>query len=167
MFLKYLCMVVVTTMHQTLLTLHSLNRWLVLISLIYTIGACWNGYRSGKIFSASDNTARHLTATISHIQLLLGLYLYMISPIVKFNVAEAGGTGLVSEHTFFRLVHISLMVISILVITIGSARAKRAVSDRLKFKTVLVWFSIALLIILVAIPWPFSPLAVRPYFRSF
>jgi MFS-type transporter involved in bile tolerance (Atg22 family) len=91
----------------------------------------------------------------------------MISPIVKFNVAEETVTGMVSEHTFFRLIHISLMVISILVITIGSARAKRAEMDRLKFKILLIWFSIALLIILMAIPWPFSPLANRPYFRSF
>jgi hypothetical protein len=154
-------------MHQTLLILHSLNRWLVLMSLLFTIYICWKGYRSGRVFSGLDNTARHLTATISHIQLLLGLYLYLISPIVKFNVAEAENTGLVSEHLFFRLVHISLMVISVVLITIGSAKAKRAAGDQLKFKTVLIWFSIALLVILIAIPWPFSPLAHRPLFRSF
>jgi MFS-type transporter involved in bile tolerance (Atg22 family) len=98
---------------------------------------------------------------------LLGLYLYLISPIVKFNVADGGEAGLVSEHTFFRFVHISLMVISVVLITIGSAKAKRATTDRLKFKTILIWFSIALLIILIAIPWPFSPLASRPFFRTF
>lgn len=154
-------------MHKTLLTLHSLNRWLVLASLLYMLYICWNGYRSKKIFSGLDNTARHLTATISHVQLLLGLYLYLISPIVKFNVAEGEGERLVSEHLFFRMIHISLMIISVVLITIGSAKAKRAVSDQLKFKTVMLWFSLALLIILIAIPWPFSPLATRPYFRSF
>ncbi|MCF0051006.1 hypothetical protein LXM25_13110 [Dyadobacter sp. LJ53] len=154
-------------MHQTLLTLHSVNRWLVLLSLLFTIAICWNGYRSRKKFSGFDNTVRHVTATISHVQLLLGLYLYMISPIVKFNVAEGEAAGLVSEHLFFRLIHISLMVVSVLIITIGSAKAKRAVNDHLKFKTVLIWFSIALLIILIAIPWPFSPLVGRPYFRTF
>jgi hypothetical protein len=154
-------------MHQTLLILHSINRWLVLISLIYVIWTAWTGIRSDRRFSASDNTARHLTATIAHIQLLLGLYLYMISPIVKFNVAEAGGAGTVSEHTFFRFVHISLMVMSVVIITIGSAKAKRLDTDLLKFRTLLLWFSIALLVMLIAIPWPFSPLANRPFFRSF
>jgi hypothetical protein len=154
-------------MHQTLLILHSLNRWLVLISLLFTIYICWKGFRSKKVFSGVDNTARHLTATISHIQLLLGLYLYMISPIVKFNVAEGEGIGFVSEHLFFRLIHIFLMVISVVLITIGSARAKRVESDQLKFKTLLLWYSIALMVIVIAIPWPFSPLASRPYFRSF
>lgn len=154
-------------MYQTLLILHSINRWLILVSLIYVIWTAWDGIRSDRRFSSTDNTARHLTATISHIQLLVGLYLYMISPIVKFNVGEASGGAMVSESTFFRFVHIALMVISVVIITIGSAKAKRMETDILKFRTLLLWFSIALLIILIAIPWPFSPLANRPYFRSF
>lgn len=154
-------------MHQTLLTLHSINRWLVLASLVYTIFISWKGYQANRAFSGSDNTARHLTATIAHIQLLLGLYLYMISPIVKFDVADGTATGMMGEHLFFRLVHIGLMVIAVVIITIGSASARRVGIDKLKYKTVLLWFSIALLIILIAIPWPFSPLVQRPFFRSF
>lgn len=68
-------------MYKTLLILHSLNRWLVLLSLLFTIYICWKGYRSKKVFSRFDNTARHVTATISHVQLLIGLYLYMICQI--------------------------------------------------------------------------------------
>jgi len=154
-------------MHQTLLILHSINRWLVLASLFYAIGTAWTGLRSGAAFSSRHNAVRHITATISHVQLLLGLSLYMISPVVKFNVAEAVGTAFVSEHMFFRVVHIAAMVAAVVMITIGSAKAKRATADRQKFGTMLVWFAIALLIILAAIPWPFSPLANRPYFRSF
>jgi uncharacterized membrane protein YozB (DUF420 family) len=152
------------TMYHALLILHSLNRWLVLISLIYAIWTAWNGYRFNKPFSRSDDTLRHVTATISHIQLTLGLCLYVISPIVKF---ETGGTGVFTEHTFFSIIHTALMAISVVVITIGSARAKRIEADQLKFKTILIWFSVALLILLIAIPWPFSPLTSRPYFRSF
>jgi hypothetical protein len=152
-------------MHQTLLILHSINRWLVLASLLYAIGIALAGLRSGRAFSATTNAVRHITATIAHVQLLLGLSLYMISPVVKFDVA--GTTGLVSEHLFFRLIHIAFMVIAVVVITIGSAKAKRVSSDREKFRTMLVWFTIALIIILAAIPWPFSPLVNRPYFRSF
>ena len=154
-------------MHQTLLILHSINRWLVLASLFYAIGIALSGLRSGRAFSDTDNVVKHVTATIAHVQLLLGLSLYMISPVVKFDVAETVGTGLVSEHTFFRLVHIALMAIAVVMITIGSARAKRIGADKEKYRTMLVWFAIALLIILVAIPWPFSPLVNRPYFRSF
>lgn len=149
-------------MYHTLLILHSINRWLVLISLVYAILTAWKGYRSNKAFSRQDNTIRHVTATVSHIQLTIGMLLYMVSPIVKF---ETGGTGLMSEHTFFSVLHTALMAVSVVIITIGSARAKRMEDNRAKFKTMLIWFSLALLIIMVAIPWPFSPLAHRPYYR--
>lgn len=154
-------------MHQTLLTLHSLNRWLVLTSLVYAIVLAVNGYRKDRPFSKADNAVRHWTATISHIQLILGIYLYLISPIVRLNLLELDSGKLVSEQTFFRFIHISLMITSVVLITIGSAKAKRAETSKLKFRTMLMWFSIALLVILVAIPWPFSPLASRPFFRSF
>jgi hypothetical protein len=57
------------------------------------------------------------------------------------------------------------MFSAIIVITIGSAMAKRKATDRERFKTMLTWYAIALLIIFLAIPWPFSPFANRPYFR--
>src|SRR3712207_6928027 len=56
---------------------------------------------------------------------------------------------------------------AIVLITIGSASAKRQSADQQKFKTMLIWFSVGLVVILVAIPWPFSPLAARPYLRLF
>ncbi|GGN12837.1 hypothetical protein GCM10010967_56060 [Dyadobacter beijingensis] len=154
-------------MYQTLLILHSINRWLVLASLIYAIWTGWAGLRSGRAFTPSNNTLRHVTATIAHVQLLLGLYLYMISPVVKFATGAVTGENLVSDHTFFQLIHSAWMVVAVVIITIGSAKAKRAAADAQKFRIMLVWFAIALIVILAAIPWPFSPLANRPYFRSF
>jgi hypothetical protein len=61
--------------------------------------------------------------------------------------------------------HITMMVIAITVLTIGSAKAKRKPDDQQKFKTMAIWFTIALVIILTSIPWSFSPLIARPNFR--
>jgi drug/metabolite transporter (DMT)-like permease len=69
------------------------------------------------------------------------------------------------DFTFFSLIHIALMFAAIIVLTVGSAMAKRQGSDRQKFRTMLMWFIFALVIILIAIPWPFSPLAKRPLIR--
>jgi hypothetical protein len=154
-------------MHQLLLALHSLNRWFVLLFLAYAIFLAVRGYFGSKVFDEHDNMIRHVTATVSHVQLLLGLSLYMISPIVKFNGAGASASTWIDEHLFFRYVHISMMVISVVFVTIGSARAKRMETDRSKFGTMLLWFSLSLLLICIAIPWPFSPLAGRPFLRSF
>lgn len=152
-------------MHQSLLICHSLVRWLVLVSLIYSIYSAYKGYYSKLSFTKKDNLVRHWTATIAHIQLIFGILVYVQSPILKYfwkNFKE----GIENKDTaFFGLIHIILMLAAIVVITIGSALAKRKFSDASKFKTILIWFSIALIIIFIAIPWPFSPLANRPYFR--
>jgi hypothetical protein len=152
-------------MYQTLTFYHSIFRWLVLASLIFAIYRAYKGYNTKAQFSKTDNAVRHWTATIAHIQLIIGIILYTQSPIIKYfwkNFSEAIHH---LDNVFFGLVHIILMLIAIILVTIGSAMAKRKTTDKEKFKTMLVWFSISLLIIFLAIPWPFSPLAHRPYFR--
>lgn len=152
-------------MYQTLLVFHSFIRWFVLVSLLYSIYIAYKGYSQKLSFTKKDNLIRHWTATITHIQLIFGILVYVQSPIVKYfwkNFKEAVQN---LDAAFFGIIHITLMLIAIVFITIGSALAKRKLSDEQKFKTMLVWFSIALIIIFIAIPWPFSPLANRPYLR--
>lgn len=152
-------------MYQTLLFCHSILRWLVLGSLLYSIFRAYKGYSTNSIFTKADNSVRHWTATIAHIQLVFGILIYIQSPIVKYfwkNFKEGIQN---TEIVFFGLLHIFLMLSAIVLITTGSALAKRKVNDTDKFKTMFVWFSIALIVIFIAIPWPFSPLANRPYFR--
>lgn len=152
-------------MYQTLTFLHSQTRWLVLISLLYAIFRAFKGYFSDQKFTGTDNSVRHWTATIAHIQLIIGMIFYLRSPVIQYfwkNFNEAKDS---LEHLFFGLIHIALMFTAIIIITIGSALAKRKLSDKEKFKTMGIWFSTALVIIFIAIPWPFSPFANRPYFR--
>ncbi|WP_223607914.1 hypothetical protein [Chryseobacterium sp. OSA05B] len=152
-------------MYQTLTFLHSTFRWIVLLSIIYALWRAYRGYSHHKTFSKTDDSVRHWTATIAHIQLIFGIVLYVKSPIVKYfwkNFSEAKES---LDMLFFGLIHISLMITAIVLITIGSALAKRKPTDREKFKTMLIWFAVALAVIFIAIPWPFSPFVNRPYFR--
>ncbi|KPE50929.1 hypothetical protein [Chryseobacterium indologenes] len=152
-------------MYQTLTFLHSLFRWIVLLSLIYSIWMAFRGYFYQKKFRKTDDSVRHWTATIAHIQLVLGIILYSKSPVIKYfwkNFSEAKASP---DLLFFGLIHISLMLTSVVLITIGSALTKRKETDREKFRTMLIWYFIALALIFIAIPWPFSSLANRPYFR--
>lgn len=152
-------------MYQTLIFLHSITRWLVLVSVAFSIFRSCKGYFNNQKFSGNDNTLRHWTATIAHFQLILGIILYSQSPLVtyfwkNFRVAKES-----LDLLFFGLIHMILMLFSITLITVGSALAKRKVSDKEKFTTILLYYGIALVIIFIAIPWPFSPLANRPYLR--
>lgn len=154
-------------MYPHLLATHSLFRWLVLASLLFALFRAYRGWLANKEFTKLDNTVRHTTATIAHIQLLIGLVLYFISPIVDYflkNFKEGMGER---ELRFFGMEHITMMLIAIILITIGSAKAKRKTEDKQKFKTMAIWFTIGLLVMLSSIPWEFSPLISRPYFRGF
>lgn len=152
-------------MYQTLTFLHSTFRWLVLLSLISSLFIAYKGYFSNKKFSKTDDSVRHWTATIAHVQLILGITLYSQSPIVKYFWNNFSTAKESFDLLFFGLIHIFLMLFSIVLITIGSALTKRKTTDKEKFKTMLIWYTIALIIIFIAIPWPFSPFANRPYFR--
>lgn len=154
-------------MYSTLLILHSTVRWLVLVGLLYSIFRSVRGYRGGKTFSNADNYLRHWTATIAHIQLVIGVILYVKSPVIQYFYKNYPGSRSIGDMSFFGELHSTLMLIAVVFITIGSAKAKRKQQDKEKFRTMLAWFSTSLFVILIAIPWPFSPLANRPYFRLF
>lgn len=152
-------------MYNTLLYLHGITRWLLLAGIAISIYKAWQGYSTGRFFSRADNTTRHWTATISHIQLVLGIMLYIKSPIIQYFWHNKTAALAHKETSFFALAHSTLMLASIVLITIGSAKAKRKDADMDKYKTILWWYGIALFIIIVAIPWPFSPFAMRPLYR--
>lgn len=154
-------------MYTTVLALHSLFRWLVLLCLLYAIYRAYRGWLRDRAFSKFDNTLRHSTATVTHIQLILGVWLYFISPTIDYFLNYYQAAVKVGDVRFFGMEHNIMMLIAITIITIGSAKAKRKPHDKEKFKVMAIWFTVGLIIILLSIPWPFSPLAARPYFRSF
>jgi NADH:ubiquinone oxidoreductase subunit 2 (subunit N) len=63
--------------------------------------------------------------------------------------------------------HITMMFLSVALLTVGSSSAKRKRTDKEKFKTIAVFFTLGLLIIFLSVPWAFSPFTSRPYFRLF
>lgn len=154
-------------MYTILLSLHSLFRWLVLISLLIAIGISAFGYLKKSVFTKGINRLRHWTATLSHIQLVIGMLLYTQSPFVSHFYDTYKSGNLNTEALFFGVIHIILMFLAIVFISIGSAKAKRQTEDAQKYRTMLIWFSLGLLLIFIAIPWPFSPLASRPIVRPF
>jgi hypothetical protein len=154
-------------MYSILLPLHSLIRWFVLVSLIFAIYRAYRGWLGKKAYTKFDERIRIITATIAHVQLVAGLWLYFISPIVSYFLHNFKESMHERGIRFFGMEHITMMLIAITFITIGSAKAKRKTTDRDKFKTMAVWFTISLLMILSSIPWSFSPLISRPLFRGF
>jgi hypothetical protein len=154
-------------MYFSLLLLHSFFRWIVVLSLLYAIYRSVRGWRGRLPFSATDNTVRHVTATIAHVQMALGYVLYFKSPVITYFRSHYQEAIQQFDYLFFGLLHVVLMTVAVIVITIGSSMSKRIETDKRKFQAMALLFALGLLIIFIAIPWPFSPLANRPYLRTF
>ena len=152
-------------MYYFLLSLHSLVRWFVLFSLLFSLFMALRGVIRKSVFTPFANAVRHWTATTAHIQLMIGATLYVHSPVIKN--ATVGSGALINSGTFFRYLHLALMVIAIVLITIGSAKAKRMTTDLEKYHTMLRWYSSGVVVIFLAIPWPFYELVARPLIRNF
>jgi hypothetical protein len=154
-------------MYPVVLAVHSVVRWMVLVSLLYALYRAYRGWLSGGTFSRHDNMVRHTTATIAHIQLVVGIWLYFVSPVIDYFLNHFSEAVHERQIRFFGMEHSTMMLTAIVCMTIGSAAAKRKPTGKQKFKTIAIWFTIALLIILISIPWPFSPMVSRPYLRPF
>jgi hypothetical protein len=152
-------------MYSFALILHSLIRWLVLASVISAAWMSFRGWKGKKRYTTKHNLVRILAVSAVHAQWSLGLILYFTSPITGYFLKNFSEAVHMRDMRFFGMEHITMMIIAVSMITHGSTQAKRKEQDTEKFKAMAIWFTIALVIILLSIPWPFSPFTARPYYR--
>ncbi|MGB0368497.1 MAG: hypothetical protein ACPGU4_06685 [Flavobacteriales bacterium] len=152
-------------MYDILLRSHSGLRWIVLALLLGAIAKSFMGMNSGAKYEGIDNKLSLFAMISVHIQLLLGLGLYFISPFVKSAMEMGMGEAMKdSVMRFWLIEHIFGMLIGITLITIGRIASKKATDDKAKFKKVAVFFTLGLLAILITIPWPFREYLGRGWF---
>lgn len=142
------------TFYNFILKSHSGLRWIILILLLASIFMAFGGKKSGKPFM--QNKKVYMFAMISvHIQLLIGLMLYFISPAVKMALSNFGAAMKIAPLRHVALEHLVMMLVSVALITIGYSKSKKATEDSKKHHAIFLFYTIALICILVSIPWPF------------
>lgn len=141
-------------MYTGLLHAHSGLRWIVLVLIVWALIKAISGWTNKKDYQKSDRLSALLALIFTHIQLLIGLGLYFISPKVSFESGVMESTLL----RFYTVEHITMMIIAIALITFGFSSAKRMEASLAKHKRVAVTYGIGLLIIIASIPWPFRGL---------
>lgn len=129
---------------------HSGIRWIILILLIVSIIGSFTK-RGNTSFTDSDKKSYLFTMIFTHIQVLLGAILYFLSPKVQFT-AETMKNAVMR---FYAIEHSTMMLLAIILITIGYSRSKKADTVNGKHKAISIFYTIALLLILAGIPWPF------------
>lgn len=118
-----------------------------------------------KPFTSSDKKAGLFLMISAHIMLLIGLYQWFAGQWGLNNIQHMGMKAVMKDSVFrfWAVEHITGMLISIILITIGRGSAKKMISDKAKHRRSFSFYFIALIIILASVPWPFREVA-RPIF---
>jgi hypothetical protein len=110
------------------------------------------GALSGREFSEKDRKIAMIAFIICHIQLLVGLILYVVSPL-GLELLTGGGAMSDPVARLTALEHPLINIIAIVLISIGYIRAKKMTVSRSKFRSIYMMYAIGLLLILSRIPW--------------
>jgi hypothetical protein len=128
---------------------HSGWAYLALILLVFATANAFFGLNAKSVFTAKDKKIALFALIATHIQLLVGLVLYFLSPIGLAALSQMADGILrltVLEHPLTN-------IIAIVLITIGWSKHKKHTEDVKKFKTIAMFYTIGLLLILSRIPW--------------
>lgn len=153
-------------MYTPLLLVHSWLRWAVLIAALLSVARALAGARTGRPFTPLDQSTARGFVLAMDVQLLLGLVLHLwASPFTTEAFGDLGATMRNAPLRFFVVEHPVGMLVAVALAHIGNARLKKRTESAARHKAALVFFGLALLIILLSIPWPGLP-AGRPLFRG-
>ena len=134
--------------------IHSYWAYIVLIILIFAIANAIIGLNSKKEFTAKDLKISLFALIASHIQLVIGFIAYYMSDF--YLTMRSVGMGEVMKNSDLRKIlveHPLVGIIAITLITIGFSKHKKKATSTEKFKTIAVFYGIALILILSRIPW--------------
>jgi hypothetical protein len=134
-------------MHSHLLLTHSIVRYFLLISLILVIIRSLMGWMNRSTYTKLDDKLSLGLFMLTHTQLLLGIILFFVSPIVIFS----GGAMKDPIARYWLVEHNTGMIIAIVLISIARISIKKMTSDVAKHKRLFVFNAAALVIILAMI----------------
>lgn len=147
-------------MYTGLFHTHSLLRYFILIALVVVIVKALIGVVNRQPYGKWDNKVGLYLFIFTHMQLLIGLILYFVSPFVKFSNETMSD----KSTRYWTVEHITAMLIAVLLITLARTTSKRMMNDSSKHKRMLVFNTIALVIIIGTIMMSgrgfFGPVAI-------
>lgn len=132
------------SIYEILKNAHSGWRYVVLILLILATINALTGWLGNKSYTEGNRKLNVFTLISTHIQFLFGLVLYFLSPLTKGPMGDA-------MYRYWKVEHISMMLIAVVLITIGNAKSKKGTVATAKHKSVAIFFGLALVIIVGAI----------------
>jgi hypothetical protein len=134
-------------MTDLLILTHSTLRYFILVFLLILLFRSFQGWQKKGAFTATDDKVSLWLFILTHTQLLLGIILYFVSPVVIFEGASMKN----AVARYWLVEHAVMMLIAVVLITMARITAKKMTDAVAKHKRLFIFNLIALLIILVAI----------------
>ena len=140
-------------MYETIQSVHSILAYAALGLLLLASFNAIFGLTSKKLFTDKDLRLSLFTLIICHIQLLVGLILYFVSP--KLQAWSDIGMKVMSDNDLRPILveHPLTNIIALVLITIGWSKHKKEESNNGKFKKIAIFYTIGLILLLSMIPW--------------
>jgi hypothetical protein len=141
-------------MYTGFLHLHDTLRWVLLLSLVTTLVKYLMGWLGNQPWKKTDNLMGVVFTSLMDLQLLVGLVLYFfLSPITQVALDDFGAAMKNPDLRFYAVEHSVMMIVAVALVHIGRAKSKKATSDVAKFRLATIFYSLALVVVLAAIPW--------------
>jgi hypothetical protein len=149
-------------MYQTLLYLHSWSRWFVVIFGLIAVYRANVGYSGRRPFLSADNGMSAAFSGFMWLQVIIGLGLYFGLSPYGLNAMKQAGAMKDPATRFFGMEHVAVMILAAIVAQVGRIVVKKTSDSTLKHRKALLYFGVALLLVLIMIPWgiwnPYRPL---------
>lgn len=152
-------------MYSAVLLVHSWLRWLVVLAALLSLSRAFAGRAGHKLWSPTDDRTLQLFTLSLDIQFLFGLILYIgISPITAVAFQNLSAAMRDPSLRFFVVEHAIGMIAAVALAHVGRVKVRKAANAEAKHRAALLFVSLALIAILISIPWPWMP-GGRPLFR--
>lgn len=138
-------------MYQLFDTLHSYNRYLLFAAILFVLFRSYSGWLGNKRYEQPDKIGSAALTGLTHLQLLLGLILYFISPFSTAAMADMKSAMKSDWLRYFGVEHITVMMIAVICIQAASTLTKRNNDDLNKHRKTAIWVSVAVVLILLSL----------------
>lgn len=139
-------------MHAALLHTHNLLRWVVLLAGVFAIMKAVGGLSGDRPYAPARRATAMFMGAV-HLNLLLGLLLFLFSPTVKASMRDMAATMADKDLRFIIAEHPTLMVLAAILVTFGSIFSKGRATDQARHKAAAIFMTITFVVILAGIPW--------------